>query len=296
MIDSTPSPSTKHGSLRPFYAATLILVGLFGLPLYDLIRFAAKSDLFSHVILVPFVSAYLVWMKRASLPSPGITPDRRWAIAPLMAGSLLVGLRFMLNPVAVDALAYTTLAFVLLFLGLCAWHLNTALLKQIAFPLGFLFFMVPFPHALTEWIEATLQTHSATAAYLFFKLAGTTMFRHETYIELPGIKLLVAPECSGINSSLTLFIVSLLAGHLFLRSSLNRLALALIVIPLAIFRNGFRVFVIGELCVRIGPEMIHSYIHRQGGPIFFALSLIPFILILWGLVKWESRRAPASSS
>jgi exosortase/archaeosortase family protein len=95
----------------------------------------------------------------------------------------------------------------------------------------------------------------------------------------------VAPQCSGIHSSLALFILSLLAGHLFLRSRWKRATLALAVIPLALLRNGFRVFTIGQLCVHIGPEMIDSYIHRHGGPFFFILSLVPFCILLFFLMK-----------
>jgi hypothetical protein len=36
--------------------------------------------------------------------------------------------------------------------------------------------------------------------------------------------------------------------------------------------------------------MIHSIIHRRGGPIFFALSLIPLLLVLWLLRRHESAR------
>jgi len=59
----------------------------------------------------------------------------------------------------------------------------------------------------------------------------------------------------------------------------------LVVIPLGILRNGFRIFVIGQLCVHIGPQMLYSAIHRQGGPLFFALSLVPFFLLLIVLRK-----------
>jgi len=69
-----------------------------------------------------------------------------------------------------------------------------------------------------------------------------------------------------------------------------------VVLPIALARNGLRVFVIGELCVRIGPEMIDSYIHHHGGPIFFALSLIPFSLVLLWLVKADRRARPDSAS
>lgn len=59
------------------------------------------------------------------------------------------------------------------------------------------------------------------------------------------------------------------------------------IIQLAILRNGFRILVIGLVCVNIGPQMIQSLIHRRGGPVFFVLSLIPFLLVLWLLRKGD---------
>jgi len=61
------------------------------------------------------------------------------------------------------------------------------------------------------------------------------------------------------------------------------------VIPLAIARNGFRILVIGLLCVHIGPHMSDSFIHHRGGPIFFALSLIPLALLLFSLRRHDKR-------
>jgi exosortase C (VPDSG-CTERM-specific) len=181
-------------------------------------------------------------------------------------------------------------ALVLLFIGLCAFFLGRTLLRAITFPLGFLVCMAPLPVAVSDALETFLQHRSAAAAAGFFKLYGTPFFRVETYFQLPGFSLNVAPECSGIHSSLALFITSLLAAWLFLRSPWKRAILCLAVLPLAVLRNGLRVFVIGELCVHVGPEMIDSYIHRHGGPVFFVLSLVPFFLLLLLLLKTERRR------
>src|SRR6266496_2095777 len=42
--------------LRPFLMFTLLLALGFGKPLYDLARYAMDNDLYSHILLVPFVS------------------------------------------------------------------------------------------------------------------------------------------------------------------------------------------------------------------------------------------------
>jgi exosortase/archaeosortase family protein len=79
-----------------------------------------------------------------------------------------------------------------------------------------------------------------------------------------------------------LFITSLLASYMFLRSAVHRTLLVVLVIPLGILRNAIRVLTIGLLCVHLGPEMIDSWIHHQGGPLFFAVSLVPlFAAAAW---------------
>jgi exosortase C (VPDSG-CTERM-specific) len=165
--------------------------------------------------------------------------------------------------------------------------LGSGTMRTIAFPVGLLIFTVPFPGVLQGWMEWFLQHSSAQAADVLFRMSATPIFRQGLVFELPGFSLEVAPECSGIHSTLVLFITSLLAGHLFLRTPWNRALLTLGVIPLAILRNGLRIFTIGQLCVHVSPDMINSYIHRHGGPIFFALSLIPFFLLLVILRKSE---------
>lgn len=279
---------------RNFALAVLALIAAFCLPLRDLVTFSLHSELYSHALLIPCISLYLVWLNRSRLP-PSSPPDYRLAILPFILGSTLLALRLTTALNQEDTLAFTILAFVLFFAGICTLFLGPPTLRVIAFPLCFLVFMAPFPTGLMEGIESFLQHASASAAYLFFTFAGTTIFREDTFFQLPGMKLFVAPECSGVHSTLALFITSLLAGYFFLRSPVNRAILTLVVIPLAIVRNGFRILVIGELCVHVGPHMIDSYIHRQGGPIFFALSLIPFSGFLWLLIKMERRRSRASS-
>jgi exosortase C (VPDSG-CTERM-specific) len=188
-----------------------------------------------------------------------------------------------------DRLAARVGAYVLLLAASGFALVGPRGVRAVAFPLGLLLFAFPMPTALIKGIEVFLQHGSAEVAHLLFNLSGTPNFRADLLFELPRISLMVAPQCSGIHSSLALFITSLVAGKLFLRASWRRIVLSVIVVPLALLRNGFRILTIGLLCVHIGPHMIDSAIHHQGGPIFFALSLVPFGALLWWLRRAETR-------
>lgn len=268
-------------------------------PLLGLVRYALNTDLHSHAILIPFVSAYLIWLQRRA-PRPRAASSPALAVVPLAVG--LVALRQLLFPAGDlttwrpnDYLALTTFAYLCLFWSGALFLLGGRLLRAHLFAVVFLIFLVPLPTAWENAIEIFFQYTSAEAAALLFAVTGSTVFRDGLVFQLPGITLQVAQECSGIRSSLVLFITSLMAGHMFLQSPWRRAVLTLVVIPLAIVRNGFRIYTIGWLCVHVSPTMIDSVIHRRGGPLFFALSLIPFfLLLLW--LRWSERRPRPKTS
>jgi exosortase C (VPDSG-CTERM-specific) len=180
------------------------------------------------------------------------------------------------------------LAFLLLLLAAGFATLGAATISAIAFPLALLLFIVPYPASVNQSLETFFQYTSAAAAHGMLNLAGTACRREDLVLHLPAdFSVVVGPQCSGIHSSQVLLITSLMAGNLFLRSPWRRVFLALFVIPLAILRNGFRIFVISELCVHVNHNMIDSWIHHHGGPVFFVLSLIPFFFVLVWLRKSE---------
>lgn len=267
---------------RRFLLFTSLLTICFLLPLVQWVRFALDSGLFSYVLLVPCISGYLVWIRRKELPGEGTSarlPAAVLAVAGL--GFLAAG---RAGP-AENVLTYQVLAFCCLLWGGVFAFLGTQVMRTVAFPALFLVFMAPIPPAVVDLLEAGLQRGSAEVAYRFISWAGIPVHRSGFDLYMPRISLSVAPECSGIRSSLVLFITSLVAGHLYCRSAWARTLLALFVIPLGIVRNAFRILVLAYLCVRVDPAYIESPIHHQGGPLFFILSLIPFGIVLYLLRK-----------
>ena len=277
----------------------ILLLAAFGQPLLALANYAAHSALHSHILLIPFVSAYLLYIRRDQLPRRYVA-DLPLGMVFLAGGLGVLLFTYWLN-FAGRALAdnYYLVLLTLSFLCCLAaggfFFFGRDWMRAAAFPLAYLIFMVPMPDAMADALETASKYASAEAANLFFHLSGTPFLRAGLIFQLPNITIEVAQECSGIRSSWVLFITSVLAANLFLKSSWRRLVLVALVIPLAILRNGFRIFVIGLLCVNAGPQMINSVIHRRGGPVFFVLSLIPFLLLLWWLRKGEIRVRPAES-
>jgi exosortase C (VPDSG-CTERM-specific) len=188
-----------------------------------------------------------------------------------------------------DRIVLLTLSFLCCLAAGGFFFLGRDWVQAAAFPLAYLIFMVPMPDAMADALEIASKSAAAEVANVFFHLSGTPFLRSGPIFQLPNITIEVAQECSGIRSSWVLFMTSILAANLFLQTPWRRLALIAFVIPLGILRNGFRIMVIGLLCVNMGPEMIHSLIHRRGGPVFFALSLIPFLLVLWWLRRGDVR-------
>lgn len=288
------NPEHHRGSLIGWVYLAL-LSAAFCKPLYALAIHALDDGLYSYILLVPFVSLYLLGLRRERLPRVFV-PALGWVVASMAMGllALAAGLGWVslwrLGPD--EALCCLIFAYLCLLCAGGFWFLGLAWMSAAAFPAAFLLFMIPLPERTVVWLEGASQAASADAASQFFDFSGTPYLRQDYIFRLPNIVIEVARECSGIRSSLILFITSILAADLLLRTAWRRALLVAFVIPLGVLRNGFRIWTIAQLCVYVGPHMIDSPIHRRGGPLFFALSLVPLLLLIWWLRRGEALRKP----
>jgi exosortase len=206
----TESPSLRARSIR-FGVAVLVLGLCFARPLFDLVKYAVHSDLYSHVLLVPFVSLYLVWVKRHVMTLS--KQNRLLALLPFIAGlAILIGYcyaRILGGPPSPENyLVCMTLAFLVFLSSGFLWFAGVEALRAIAFPALFLLFAVPFPESVLHRLECFLQVGSAAAAHLLFQISGTPVLQHGMVFQLPGFSLEVARQCSGIHSSLVLLMTA----------------------------------------------------------------------------------------
>jgi exosortase len=262
---------------------------LLRVPLGGLTNFALHDERYSPILVIPFISLFVVWLRRKPIfascrycPSVGIPV--------LLLGTTLL-LSTNLKPLILSpavGLRVSAFAIVLVWTALFVLCYGMEALSQATFSFLFLLLMIPIPTSLMDNATVFLQKGSAEITYLLFKLLGIPVFRDGFKFTLPGIEIQVAEECSGIRSSLSLFITSILAGHLFLRSKWNQLWFVLFTIPVVIFKNAVRIVTLSALAVYVDRGFLFGNLHHRGGLLFALIAVAILAVALVILQKSES--------
>ena len=281
--------NTRNISFIIFSAAViLIFLG----PLRELLLSSFNNELYSHIIIIPFISAYFLFEKRKEL-SQG--PANYWlpGLALITAGAAcyLVGKFQAVGLIRNDYLSLMTFAAFVCWLGGVLFFYGLKTFRVAMYPLLFLILIVPVPQFMMDGLIYYLRIWSAEVTYAFFKVAGIPVIRDGFVFDLPGLSVEIAPECSGIRSTLALYITGLLACDLFLKTWRSRGILLLFLFPLSIFKNGLRIVTLSLLGIYVDRSWVaDSPLHHKGGIIFFLAALAAMGGIIWLLRKWESRQ------
>ncbi len=277
----------SQGGLRHacFLGLLALFAGVFHHALWTVVGSSLSVDKYSHILLVAPVSAILLYQNRGRVLAE-VAYSKAGALLLLLTAGVL-GLASG-QASALSESGYLSLSILLLVCcSLAAFLLcyGAAAFRAGLFPLLFLILLVPLPDAILERCIAVLQNGSAAAACGLFRLAHIPYARHGVVLELPRINIYVAEECSGIRSSLVLFLSSLVLGHLFLKSGWSQAVLTLAVLPVTIAKNGLRIFVLSTLGMYVNPSFLSGRLHHQGGFIFFGLAFGSLLLLIWLLQK-----------
>jgi len=249
-----------------------------------LVQLALAEDSYSHILLIPLVSAALVWMQPGWASKLSLRSSPRAAATVLASSALLLALAPRLGrllpgdsplPFAILGLVGTIWAGFLFFFGAAAF-------RALQFPLVFLVLAVPPPAFVIDGFVEFLRNGSATVTHILFRLTGTPVFRTGYIFVVPGASIDIAPECSGIRSALAMLVTCLIAGHLFLRNWWARITLLVLTVPMLVIKNGIRIVTLTLLATHVDPSFLTGKLHQRGGFVFFLIGL----LILWPFLLW----------
>ena len=286
------------------YFAGLLLLGaaVYVSPIGALGKIAFQNETYSHIPLIPLVSLVLLAIQGKSIFTGSVgKPASGFAVCAggLCLYAIAIVLGDHLDPQTLrnqdapnDYLTLCMAAAVAWIIGSFIAVYGTQAFKKARFELLFLVFTIPIPMILQDGIVTLLQHASAEASDIVFKLSGVSYHRSGLVFEFSNVAVQVAEQCSGIRSSLSLFILSIVTGYLFLRTLSRRLILAFAVLPITVVKNALRIMTITLLANQVDERFLtNHWIHRSGGIPFFAVALMLLIPLVWMLRKNEARKA-----
>lgn len=263
-----PEGASIHRTWLWLVTALAVLIGLLYTNIFVLLVKDWWTDSnFSHGFFVPAFSAFVIWQKRRELASVPINPS--WAGLGLVVVALLV---YLLGVIGAE-LFLSRSSFVLLLGGLVVYFLGWAFFRALAFPLAFLFLMVPLPTLVLNQVTVPLQFLASNLASSLLASVGVPVLREGNIIQLPTMSLEVVEACSGIRSLVSLVTLAIIYGYLLESSMAIRVILALAAVPIAIAANSLRVTGTGLLGLYWGPDKAEGFFHTFSGWIIFLLAL-----------------------
>ena len=290
---SEASPKPQAASRKPvlyhlgfgLFSVALILVFLD--PIQSWFRITDQTTHYSHLIIVPLVSAFLFWRRRGEIfARPEICKN---GIALVLLGVALAALSHRFAPT--DYVTYSMIGFFTTWMGGFLFVYGNQGFKAARFPLFFLFLSVPLPVAVLHQLVELLQGLSIEVTYFFFKVLGTPIFRQGPYFLLPRFDMEVAEECSGIRSALTFLVLSVLLGGTVLKQNWSRFLLPLLVIPIVVLENTLRILGMYFLAVYVHEDfLLPGRLHNLSGTFAFGGALFLLFLPTVALLRWGERR------
>jgi len=257
--------SISAGTLVSWGFITLLLAVLYA----DVIRKWALDiwidPNYSHGMLIPFVSLYLVWQRYTLL--------RKTPAAISYKGLLFVVpalVLFVLASVAGEQFSQRV-SFVLLVYGLVLFLEGSEIGHLLLFPIALFLFAIPLPYILYNSIAFPLKLVATKIAAVVIGLFGMPVFRDGNIIHLPHTTLEVVDACSGIRSLMTLITLAFLLASFQVRSFWKRALLVLLALPIAVFANTGRVAITG-LLTKYNPAWGSGTLHEITGWGVFVVS------------------------
>ncbi len=269
---ATPGEPDRRTAVYIACGLIVVLLGIYFPILRNMVRHWSLVEDYQHGFIVAPLALFFAY-------------ERRWALedAPIKGSWLgMIPLLIGLTSLAIGRLGTELMTmrsgFVFTLIGLVLLLLGRNIFKILAFPLFFLFLMIPLPQSLVNTVAFPLQLMAAQFAVFSLQELGIPALVEGNIIHLAHTELFVHEACSGLRSLMALITLGVVFAHFFKRGVLwIQLLLVGSTIPIAIFVNAFRVALTGYLAHHFGEEAAGGAVHDFQGIFTFGMA---FFLLL----------------
>ncbi len=243
----------------------------------DLWAIWMQSDEYSSGLLVPLITAYIIWTRRKKIAACKITPSLWGLVLFAFAQAFrFFGLFFMYDSAERISMLITVSALILLLFG---WKI----LARLTTVLLFLTLMIPLPNSVHRHLMIPLQNWATTSAVYCLETIGFTVFREGNVINLNGVTVAVAEACNGLRMITSFLVISSMVALLVKRDLLQKLIIVVSSIPIALLCNTIRLTATSVAFTYIDSARWEGAFHDFGGLAMMPVAIAIIVLELWVL-------------
>ena len=233
-------------------------------------------DTYSHILLILPILAWLVWIRRdevALVEARGWWPGFLWC---------LLGLAICFVGRSADINLIAQLGVIVAFQGATCGILGLRVGLILAFPLAYMFFLVPFG----DEIIPPLQYVTAEMATALTRFSGVETVADGIHIDTPAGLFIVAEECSGVKFLVAMVALGVLVAYSCFASWKRRILFLLACVIVPIVANGIRAWATIFIAQYVGAEAAGSFDHIVYGWFFFGIVIALVLGVAW---RWFER-------
>jgi exosortase A len=193
-----------------------------------------ESDKYQHGFVIAPMAAWAAWRMRGRLAGIAFAPSPEGmlavaACAGLWALGAIAGVNSAMQAGAVGMVGAVTWTF-----------LGRRTAASMAFPLGFLFFMVP----VGEGASGTLMDWTADVLEFALRATGIPVLREDNEFTLPTGRWSVIEACGGLNYLIAALPLAVFCAYERFRSWTARIGFVALAVAVALLANWFRAYAV----------------------------------------------------
>ncbi|MEN6371665.1 MAG: exosortase/archaeosortase family protein [Armatimonadota bacterium] len=227
---------------------------------------------YSHGILIPIMSGFIIWFNWNRIKKIHIEPSI-WGFV------IILPMLFLNYKAQVSSLASIGgITFPIMLVGMALLLFGKAVVRELLFPAGFLYFMVVPPTSILEPLSFKIQIASTNIAVMGLHLLGLDAVQTGTQIQLPnGLPMVVGAPCSGFRMLIALLAFTVFFVFMKKGPKWGKLSMVAIVLPLSLLANSVRVLMIALVGEYYGEDAMHAF-HDYSGYIVLVITFAVLVL------------------
>jgi len=274
-------------------AIAIAVTALYYQDLNMILNDALQNESTNYVLIIPFIFAYFVYRKRKMLRAvvqlEAENPLKNTNHLAMTGGALTCATAVIIywyGSYTFTPLEYHLSTLPIFAAGLALALFNLQTLRQLAFPIAFLFFLTPIPEQTLYSVGSTLSITSSEISNTIVNALGvqSTISRNNLnptiIITRPDKSLLgftLGTACSGIYLLMGFLIFAVFTAYIIRDKPWKKAAIFLIGLPLIYLLNVLLITIILLLGYHFGEQLALQTFHLLGG---FTLIILGTLLLL----------------